>query len=111
MHLRRLPELFCGFRRAPGKGPTFYPVACSPQAWASAAPFAMLQACLGLTFDPALEQVRFRQPRLPDFLDVVVIRKLRVGDSCFDIMLRRHGRSVSVEVLDRVGDGQVAVTI
>jgi glycogen debranching enzyme len=111
MYLRRLPELFCGFRRVPGKGPTFYPVACSPQAWASAAPFAMLQACLGLTFDPAVEEVRFRQPRLPDFLDAVVIRKLRVGDSCFDIMLRRHGRSVSVDVLDRVGDGQVAVTI
>ena len=77
MDLRRLPELFCGFRRVPGKGPTFYPVACSPQAWASATPFAFLQACLGLSFDPAGERVRFRQPRLPDFLDQVVIRKLR----------------------------------
>jgi glycogen debranching enzyme len=111
MDLRRLPELFCGFRRVPGKGPTFYPVACSPQAWASAAPLAMLQACLGLTFDPALEEVRFRHPRLPDFLDMVTVRKLRVGNSCFDIMLRRHGSQVSVDVLDRVGDGQVAVTI
>jgi glycogen debranching enzyme len=111
MDLRRLPELFCGFRRVPGKGPTFYPVACSPQAWASAAPLAMLQACLGLTFDPALEEVRFRHPRLPDFLDMITVRKLRVGNSCFDIMLRRHGSNVSVDVLDRVGDGQVAVTL
>ena len=49
MDLRRPPELFCGLRRTPGKGPTLYPVACSPQAWASAAPSpALLQACLGL---------------------------------------------------------------
>ena len=111
MDLRRLPELFCGFRRVPGKGPTFYPVACSPQAWASATPFAFLQACLGLSFDPAGERVRFRQPRLPDFLDQVVIRKLKVGDSQFDVMLRRYGNDVSVNVLDRRGDGRIAITL
>jgi glycogen debranching enzyme len=111
MDLRRLPELFCGFRRITGKGPTFYPVACSPQAWASATPFAFLQACLGLSFDPAGERVRFRQPRLPEFLDQVVIRNLRVGDSQFDIMLRRYGGDVSVNVLDRRGDGRIAITM
>ena len=111
MDLRRLPELFCGFRRVAGKGPTFYPVACSPQAWASAAPFAFLQACLGLSFDLPGERVRFRQPRLPDFLDQVVIRQLRVGDSQFDVMLRRYGADVSVNVLDRRGDGRVAITL
>jgi glycogen debranching enzyme len=111
MDLRRLPELFCGFRRVRGKGPTFYPVACAPQAWSSATPFAFLQACLGLSFDPPGERVRFRQPRLPDFLDQVVIRKLQVGDSRFDIMLRRSGGDVSVNVLDRQGDGRVAITL
>jgi glycogen debranching enzyme len=109
--LRRLPELLCGFRRVAGKGPTFYPVACSPQAWAAAAPFAFLQACLGLSFDPAGERVRFRQPCLPEFLDEVVIRQLRVGDSQFDVMLRRYGAEVSVNVLDRRGDGRVAITL
>src|SRR6185503_4788148 len=47
----RLPELFCGFDRRPGEGPTLYPVACSPQSWAAAAPFLLLQACLGLSID------------------------------------------------------------
>ena len=28
--LARMPELFCGFTRRPGEGPTHYPVACSP---------------------------------------------------------------------------------
>ena len=45
---RRLPELICGFGRRPGKGPTLYPVACSPQAWAAGSVFMVLQACLGL---------------------------------------------------------------
>ena len=51
MDLRRLPELFCGFRREKGRGPTLYPVACAPQAWASATPFTLLEAALGLEFD------------------------------------------------------------
>ncbi len=51
--LRRLPELFCGFARRRGQGPTLYPVACSPQAWAATALHAALAACLGLRFDVA----------------------------------------------------------
>ena len=51
MEHRRIPELYCGFRRRPGRGPTLYPAACSPQAWAAGAPFLMLQAMLGLEFD------------------------------------------------------------
>jgi glycogen debranching enzyme len=111
MDLRRLPELFCGFPRVAGKGPTSYPVACSPQAWAAAAPFAFLQACLGLSFDPAGERVRFRKPRLPEFLDQVIIRQLRVGDSELDLVLRRYGGDVSVNVLNRRGDGRIAITL
>ena len=53
MDLRRLPELFCGFRRETRRGPTLYPVACAPQAWASATPFTLLEAALGLEFDAA----------------------------------------------------------
>src|SRR6202040_245734 len=47
VELRRLPELFCGLKRRPNEGPTLYPVACSPQAWAAAAPFLILEGCLG----------------------------------------------------------------
>lgn len=57
--LNRLPELFCGFSRLPGQSPTAYPVACSPQAWASDAVFYLLQACLGLTFSPQKPQLLF----------------------------------------------------
>lgn len=111
MDLRRLPELFCGFRRARGKGPTFYPVACSPQAWSCAAPFALMQACFGLEIDSSAECLRFRQPRLPSFLNEVTLRSIAVGASRLDILLRRSGADVSVNVLRRVGSAQVAVTL
>lgn len=111
MDLRRLPELFCGFKRAAGKGPTFYPVACSPQAWSSATPFALLQACLGLELDHAAHTIRFRQPRLPPFLEEVTIRELALGASRFDILLRRYGSDVSVNVLRRIGDARVEVVV
>ena len=47
----RIPELFCGFHKRRGEGPTLYPVACSPQAWAAGSVFLLLQAALGLTID------------------------------------------------------------
>ena len=79
MDLRRLPELFCGFRRERRRGPTLYPVACAPQAWASATPFTLLEAALGLEFDAARGEIRLRDPRLPEFLNEVVLRDLQLG--------------------------------
>jgi glycogen debranching enzyme len=109
MDLNRLPELFCGFQRARSRGPTRYPVACAPQAWASAAPFCLLQAALGLEIDPAAEQLRLRNPRLPKFLDEVILRNLQVGDSSVDIAVRRDGEAVSLSVLRALGAIEVSV--
>jgi glycogen debranching enzyme len=57
----RLPELFAGFTRADCPVPVPYPAACTPQAWAAAAPAELLRALLRLeprddtlTCDPAL---------------------------------------------------------
>lgn len=46
----QLPELFCGFDRTEFYGPVPYPTACSPQAWAAAAPIQL--ARILLRFDP-----------------------------------------------------------
>ncbi len=104
---RRLPELFCGFARRQRRGPTNYPVACSPQAWASAAPFALLQACLGLELDHQANDIRFVSPWLPEFLDEVHIRGLVLGETKVDVMLRRHESDVAVNVLNRTGNARV----
>jgi len=97
MDHRRLPELFCGFQRLPGHGPTLYPVACAPQAWASAAPFALLQAALGLQFDPFANEIRLCNPRLPAFLNEVLLRNLQLGSSRADLRVRRHNDTVSLD--------------
>ncbi|GJD48166.1 hypothetical protein OPKNFCMD_0882 [Methylobacterium crusticola] len=106
---RRLPELFCGFIQRKQRGPTNYPVACSPQAWAAAAPFAFLAACLGLELRHDRNRIRFRDPILPAFLDDVLIRNLRLGGSRVDLLLHRHGPDVTVNVLRRSGDAQVVL--
>jgi glycogen debranching enzyme len=109
MDQRRLPELFCGFQRQRGHGPTLYPVACSPQAWASATPFTLLEASLGLEFDPFRGEIRLRNPRLPKFLDEVVLRGLRLSSSSADLRVRRHGDSVSLDTPRINGDIRVSI--
>ncbi|QPF86660.1 amylo-alpha-1,6-glucosidase [Bradyrhizobium genosp. L] len=111
MELRRLPELFCGFRRERRRGPVLYPVACAPQAWASATPFTLLEAALGLEFDVARGEIRLRDPRLPDFLNEVVLRDLRLGASSVDLRVRRHNGEVSLEVLRTRGQIQVSIVL
>jgi glycogen debranching enzyme len=111
MDLRRLPELFCGFRREKGRGPTLYPVACAPQAWASATPFTLLEASLGLEFDARRGEIRLRNPRLPAFLNEVILRDLRLGSSSVDLRVRRHGDDVSLEVMRTRGRIQVSIVL
>ncbi len=104
IELRRLPELFCGFGRKQRQGPIGYPVACSPQAWASATPLALVQASLGLTLDHDQREVRFDLPALPDFLDRLYLKNIQLGASSADIRLTRHGIDAAITVLERRGD-------
>ncbi len=108
--LRRLPELFCGLPRQRAQGPTFYPVACSPQAWAAAAPLLLLQSCLGLDFEPNARIISFNEPQLPSFMDEVMLQHLRVGNGSADVAVRRSGRSVVVDTLGRRGEVRVLTT-
>ena len=107
LELARLPELFCGFTRREDEGPTRYPVACSPQAWASGAVFMLLEAALGMEVDAVNREVRMRHSRLPDFLDRLSIRGLRVGEARLDMELERQRHGVGIRVTDRQGDVEV----
>jgi len=109
MDLRRLPELFCGFQLQHGHGPTLYPVACAPQAWASATPFTLLEASLGLQFDPFKGEIRLCNPQLPPFLDEVMLRNLQLGSSSVDLRVRRHRDTVSLDTPRISGDIQVSI--
>jgi glycogen debranching enzyme len=105
--MERLPELFCGFSRREGEGPTHYPAACAPQAWASASVFMMLQASLGLFIDATSTEVKFVTSLLPPFLDQVYVKNLKVGDASLDLVRDRSLRGVSIE--RREGDAAVVI--
>ncbi|MGE0868464.1 MAG: glycogen debranching N-terminal domain-containing protein [Kofleriaceae bacterium] len=105
--LHRMPELFCGFPRQEHAGPTPYPVACLPQAWAAGAVFMLLQACVGLDIDAPSHQIRVSRPVLPDNVDHLTIRNLRVGDAVADLIIERADRHVAVHV-DRC-DGELEI--
>jgi glycogen debranching enzyme len=109
MDLRRLPELFCGFLRRQHNAPTQYPVACSPQAWASATMFALLQATLGLKLSEATGEISFYRPVLPHFLDRLHLRNLRLNKGSADVLLQRHGPDVTVTQTRRDGDVTVVM--
>jgi glycogen debranching enzyme len=107
--LHRLPELFCGFARRPGEGPTLYPVACAPQSWAAGSAFMLLQASLGLDIRGAESQIRLCHPRLPESLREVVLSNLSVAGGSVDLLLQRHRQDVGLHVLRREGAVEILI--
>ena len=103
----RLPELFCGFSRSQGKGPTLYPTACAPQAWAAGAVFLLLQSCLGLSVHAAESKICLTYPALPESIREVRIQNLCLGGASVDLHLVRNAHRVSVDILRRTGHLQV----
>ncbi|HYM00639.1 MAG TPA: amylo-alpha-1,6-glucosidase, partial [Blastocatellia bacterium] len=103
----RLPELICGFARRPGKGPTLYPIACSPQAWAAGAVFLVLQSCLGLSISAKESRIYLHHPSLPESLRRVFIRNLRIGDSSIDLELERHADTTGLDILRSNGNIEI----
>jgi hypothetical protein len=69
----------------------------------------MLQACLGLEFDPFQDEIRFCDPHLPSFLDSVLLRNLRLGESSVDVMAHRQSGNVSIEIVRAEGPSRVSV--
>ena len=109
---RRIPELFCGFRRRPGRAPTLYPAACSPQAWAAAAPFSLIQSMLGLEFRPQDGEVRLNNPCIPQGSGSIRLRNVRLGDASADFIVRPSiGDGVALEMLRVHGNLRVSLVM
>jgi len=110
IEFNRLPELFCGFhKRSDVEGPTLYPVACSPQAWAAASPYLLFESCLGISIHAANHLVEFASPRLPESISHLALTNLRVGEHTIDLRLRRDGEAISVDVIRAHSDVTVRV--
>ena len=103
----RLPELFCGFYRRDDEGPVPYPVACSPQSWSAVSVFLLLQAILGMKIDAATARLSFTRPVLPEFLNEIQIKNLKVGNGSVDLMIHRRARYATVDIERRQGSVEV----
>lgn len=109
--LQRLPELFCGFERRKGEGPTAYPVACSPQAWSVAAVFLMLQAILQIRIVAGEKKVYFHKPVLPEFLENIEIEEFKIADQHCSFYLHRYdsNEAVNINVKGKPEDWEILV--
>jgi glycogen debranching enzyme len=105
----RMPELFCGFTRVPGHGPTRYPVACAPQAWAAGVVFHLVAAMLALRPEAQDNQLTLARPTLPPWLTWIELRGLRIAKSRLALRITQGTDSAAVELLGRDGDAELVV--
>lgn len=89
------------------RGPAASIQLLAPNAWASAAPFAFLWACLGMEMRLATNSVSFRDPVMYSFLGYVALNRLSLGISRVDLRRHRHGGDATLDLLHRQGDAKV----
>lgn len=101
----RLPELFCGFDRSEFAQPVPYPTACSPQAWAAAAPVQLARALL--RFDPDFtRRVVHLAPILPEEFGEFRADNVLLGRSRITI----HAQDGSGSIEELPGDLELRMT-
>ncbi|MFT3839067.1 MAG: amylo-alpha-1,6-glucosidase [Myxococcaceae bacterium] len=106
----RLPELFCGFHRRLGEGPTLYPIACSPQAWSAGTVFQFVQSCLRLSIDERQRKLVIDRPKLPGFLTWLRLTDLALpGSSAVSLLFERRDGVTHAEVTEQRGGFEVEV--
>jgi glycogen debranching enzyme len=108
----RLPELFCGFPRNDAENePVQYPVACSPQAWASGALPHALWNLVGLSADAPAGVLHVIRPRLPTGMMDLALIGLPVGGARVDLRFQRRDDSGAADVESRVREGDIKVEV
>jgi glycogen debranching enzyme len=93
----RLPELFCGLDRVDIGVPVPFPTSCSPQAWAAATPFLLLQTLLGLEPDVPAGRLSI-EPALPRGTTRLELRGARLWSHRLDIVM--HDGNLDVHGTD-----------
>ncbi|MBV9386694.1 MAG: amylo-alpha-1,6-glucosidase [Chroococcidiopsidaceae cyanobacterium CP_BM_ER_R8_30] len=106
---QRPPELFCGYERTEGSDPVQYPVACSPQAWATGSIFQLLQMMVNLVPDAPSNCLRIIDPALPESLNRLSMHNLRVGTTMLDLEFERSGSTTACRVAKKRGNLRVVI--
>jgi glycogen debranching enzyme len=106
---QRPPELFCGYERNGDNTPVRYPVACSPQAWATGTIFQLLQMMVNLVPDAPNNCLRIIDPALPESISSLLLQNLRVGATLLDLEFQRSGNTTSCRVAKKRGNLRVVI--
>ncbi|MDX2240104.1 MAG: amylo-alpha-1,6-glucosidase [Leptolyngbyaceae cyanobacterium bins.302] len=106
---QRPPELFCGFERMDGSDPVQYPVACTPQAWATGSVFQLLQMMVNLVPDAPSNTLRIIDPALPPSLNHLSLQNLRVGPTLLDLEFERSNGATACRVSKKRGNLRVII--
>ncbi|MBT9316611.1 amylo-alpha-1,6-glucosidase [Leptothoe spongobia] len=105
------PELFCGFNRTPTGSPVRYPVACSPQAWATGTVFQLLQIMVNLVPDVPNNCLRVVQPTLPASVNYMSLKNFKVGHTLLDLEFERSQEATACRVVGKRGNLQVVIEV
>jgi glycogen debranching enzyme len=87
---QRPPELFCGYERTDDNSPVRYPVACSPQAWATGTIFQLLHMMANLVPDAPGNCLRIIDPAVPASIQHLSLQNLKVGQTLLDLEFVRE---------------------
>ncbi|WP_204138929.1 amylo-alpha-1,6-glucosidase [Halomicronema sp. CCY15110] len=103
------PELFCGFERTPTNRPVRYPVACSPQAWATGTVFQLLQIMVNLVPDVPNNCLRIVQPTLPESVSYLSLKNFKIGHTLLDLEFERSQEATACRVMRKRGNLRVVI--
>lgn len=106
---QRPPELFCGYERNNDSDPVQYPVACTPQAWATGSVFQLLQMIVNLVPDAQNNCLRIIDPALPESINQLSVHNLRVGPTLLDLEFERAGSTTACRVAKKRGNLRVVI--
>ncbi|MEH2264384.1 amylo-alpha-1,6-glucosidase [Nostoc sp.] len=106
---QRPPELFCGYERNGDNAPVQYPVACTPQAWATGSVFQLLQMMVNLVPDAQNNCLRIIDPALPESINRLSFHNLRVGPTILDLEFERSGTTTACRVAKKRGNLRVVI--
>ena len=107
--LQRLPELFCGFQKRNGEGPTAYPVACSPQAWSVGAVYMLFESCLHMEIIAPEKKVLFKKPFLPSYMENILISGLQIGNHYITLELHNYKDDMGLIVKNNESDWEIVL--
>ncbi|MDJ1183691.1 amylo-alpha-1,6-glucosidase [Roseofilum casamattae] len=105
----RPPELFCGFERTPNGSPVRYPVACSPQAWATGTVFQLLHLIVNLVPDTPGNCLRIVNPMLPSSVKYLSLKNLKIGNTFLDLEFEQANGATACRVVRKEGRLRVVI--